>query len=243
MRFLPLASLLRFSRPLAFIFLLGGIMSAILLLVRTVAAFDDNPVQLSLNTTTPNIFPALHDMQAGWSDGYNGCPARTAWQTKLAAATPFELAANSQAPVLRYHEPSIAKRLMLLYLGASNDYQSNDYQSLAWMMFFAVGSWLLWQLLLDVTLATPFTFANARRLRNLGLLVLGLDLMQELAYLVVRALVPPFLVPGLAEPLGHYVRLNTETTLPGWEVGLMLLVIAAVYQRGVELSREAELVI
>ncbi|WP_345056128.1 DUF2975 domain-containing protein [Hymenobacter glaciei] len=120
---------------------------------------------------------------------------------------------------------------------------SNEYQSLAWGAFLAVGSWLLWQLLLDVTPATPFTFTNARRLRGLGLLVLGLDFAQELAYLAVRALVPPFRVPGLTEPLSHYVRLNTETTLPGWEVGLMLLVIAAVYQRGVELSREAELVI
>ena len=238
MRFLPLASLLRFSRPLAFIFLLGGILAAILLLVRTAAAFDNAPVQLSLNTTTPNIFSAMYDMQAGWSDGCNGRPELATLQATLAATTPFELSADPQAPVLRYHEPSAARRLALLYLGASN-----DYQSLAWVVFFGVGSWLLWQLLLDVTLATPFTFANAWRLRNLGLLVLGLDLAQELAYLVVRALVPPFRVPGLAEPLSHYVRLNTEITLPGWEVGLMLLVIAAVYQRGVELSREAELVI
>lgn len=238
MRFLPLASLLRFSRPLAFIFILGGGMAALLLLVRTVAAFDDSPVQLSLNTTTPNIFPALHDMQAGLFDGYHGRPNRELLPVQLAAATPFELAADPQAPVLRYHEPNATKRLVLLYLGASN-----NYQSLAWVVFFAVGSWLLWQLLRDVTLATPFTFANARRLRNLGLLMLGLDLAQELAYLAVRVLVPPFRVPGLPEPLSHYVRLNTETTLPGWEVGLMLLIIAAVYQRGVELSQEAELVI
>ena len=238
MRFLPLTSLLRFSRPLAFIFLLGGGLAAMLLLMRTVAAFEDGPVQLSLNTGTPNIFPALHDMQAGLFDGYYGRPARTSLPVMLAAHAPFELTTDPQAPVLRYHEPSAARRLALLYLGASN-----DYQSLAWVVFFGAGSWLLWQLLLDVTLATPFTLANARRLRNLGLLVLGLDLAQEMAYLVVRALVPPFWSPGLAEPLGHYVRLNTETTLPGWEVGLMLLVIAAVYQRGVELSREAELVI
>lgn len=238
MRFFPLSSLLRLSRPLAFIFMLGGGVAALLLLVRTVSALDEVRVQLTLNTTTPNLFSALHDMQAGWSDGYNGQPVRTASQVALVAATPFELAADPQAPVLRYHEPGVARRLALLFLGASN-----DYQSLAWVAFLGVGSWLLWQLLLDVTPATPFTFANAQRLRHLGVLVLALDLAQELAYLAVRALVPPFRVPGLAEPLSHYVRLNTETTLPGWEVGLMLLVIAAVFQRGVELSREAELVI
>lgn len=238
MRILPLASLLRVSRPLAFFFLLGGGFAAVLLLVHTASVFDGATVRLTLNTTTPNLFSALHDVQAGWSDGYNRRPARTAQLPQLAATARFEVAADPQAPVLRYHERSAGRRLALLYLGASN-----DYQSLAWVVFFAVGSWLLWQLLLDVTPATPFTFANARRLRGLGLLVLGLDFAQEVAYLTVRALVPPFRSPGLAEPLSHYVRLNTESTLPGWEVGLVLLVIAAVYQRGVELSREAELVI
>jgi hypothetical protein len=39
------------------------------------------------------------------------------------------------------------------------------------------------------------------------------------------------------------VLLNTDGTLPGWEAGFMLLIIAAVYQRGVEMSQEAELTI
>ena len=209
-----------------------------LLLVRTAVAFDNPALQLTLDTTTPNMFSAMHDMQAGWSDGYNYRPARTTRQPQLAAIATFEVMADPQATLLRYYEPSTGRRLALLYLGASS-----DYQSLAWVVFFGVGSWLLWQLLLDVTPTTPFTFANAQRLRGLGLLVLGLDFAQEMAYLAVRALVPPFRAAGLAEPLSHYVRLSTENTLPGWEVGLILLIIAAVYQRGVELSREAELVI
>ncbi len=240
MHIIPLDSLLRFVRPLAYIFVLVGGFEAVLLLGRTVVAFDNDPVQLTLSTTGPNIFPTLHAVQQGIVGGcnYGNGAIRTGQLSELAATTPFELATDAHSPVLRYHEPNTVKRVALLYLGASN-----DYQSLAWVVFFGVGSWLLWQLLLDVTPATPFTFANARRLRGLGLLVLGLDFAQELAYLAVRALVPPFRSPGLAEPLSHYVRLNTETTLPGWEVGLVLLVIAAVYQRGVELSREAELVI
>ncbi|GAA4042227.1 hypothetical protein GCM10022409_30270 [Hymenobacter glaciei] len=236
MRILPLASLLRFTRPLAYLLLLASGFEVILLLARTVAAFDSAPVELTLYTTDPNIFPTLHAIHAGLVG--DSRPSRTVQLYEPAVKSPFEIASNPQALVLRYHEPSAERRVALLYLGASN-----EYQSLAWGAFLAVGSWLLWQLLLDVTPATPFTFTNARRLRGLGLLVLGLDFAQELAYLAVRALVPPFRVPGLTEPLSHYVRLNTETTLPGWEVGLMLLVIAAVYQRGVELSREAELVI
>jgi hypothetical protein len=98
-------------------------------------------------------------------------------------------------------------------------------------------------MLQDVTPATPFTQANARRLRKLTLLVFGLHLWHYVAYWLVWALVPAYRVAALASPLSHYVRLNTDDLVPGVEVGFILLIIAAVYQRGVELSREAELVI
>jgi hypothetical protein len=111
------------------------------------------------------------------------------------------------------------------------------------MLFLACGSWLLLKLLQDVTPDTPFTLANAHRLRKLTLLVLGLYLWHYAAYLLVWALVPAYRVAQLAQPLSHYVRLNTDDLVPGIEVGFILFIIAAVYQRGVELSREAELVI
>ena len=107
----------------------------------------------------------------------------------------------------------------------------------------AVGSWQLWRLLLDVIPATPFTLANSRRLAKLALLVLSLGLTQTVSYVAIRALVPIFHVPGLVEPLSHYVHLNTENILPSYLVGIMLAVISAVYRRGVELSQEAELII
>lgn len=246
MAFLRLSFLLHLGRALVAFFVLAAGFAALLLLARSVdATTGDSDVRLVLDTNYPNMFTAIHAMETGLVAGgkanlgnNSGSSPQKNTQTVKAITTGFALTTDPQTPVLRYHEPSSWKRLALLHLRASN-----DYQSLAWVVFFAVGSWLLWRLLLDVRAATPFTFANAHRLRGLGLLVLGLNVGQELAYLAVRALVPSFRTPSLAEPLSHYVRLNTETSLPGWEVGLMLLIIAAVYQRGVELSREAELVI
>lgn len=227
-------------------FMLAAGFAALFLLARSFDGVTGSPeVRLVLDTHYPNMFTAIHAMEAGYTAGgeadLNGSTDSSLSKNTQAVkslTTGFALTTDPQTPVLRYHEPSVWKRLALLHLGASN-----DYQSLAWIVFFSVGSWLLWRLLLDVRPATPFAFANAHRLRGLGLLVLGLDLGQELAYLAVRVLVPAFRVPNLADPLSHYVQLNTETTLPGWETGFMLLIIAAVYQRGVELSREAELTI
>ena len=241
MAFLHFSNMLRVGLSLAALFVLGAFLISCVFIVRSFDSFaDKQEVSLTLDTNDPNLFSAIHAVKAGYEDGRDDkpLPRRYPLPKLQANVGSFELLADPQAPLLRYQEPNPWKRWTLLCLGASD-----QELSLAWVLYFALGSWLLLQLLLDVTPATPFTFANARRLRGLGLLVLGLDLVQEVAYLVVRALVPTFQTPGLAEPLSHYVRFSTETTLPGWEVGVLLLIIAAVYRRGVELSQEAELTI
>ncbi|AMJ64694.1 DUF2975 domain-containing protein [Hymenobacter sp. PAMC 26628] len=208
---------------------------------KTYEAATGNPeVRLALNTTSPNLFSAAHDMNAGFEDGAAGRPMRPERGPlpALSAAVGFELAADPHTPLLRYREPNPWKRVALLHLGAAD-----GLFSLSWLVFIGVGSWLLWHLLLDVTPETPFTRANARRLARLALLVLLLGQAQHLAYLALRALVPAFHTPGVAETLNHYVRLNTDDSLPGTWSGVMLAVIAVVYRRGVELSQEAELVI
>ena len=243
MTFLQLKPLLRVSRLLVVLFMAGASVAALILVVKTVDVATGKPeVRLVLNTTTPNLFPALHDFVSGLQDGKAGKPHRPErgpLPGLRAGTAGFEVVADPQAPLLRYEEANTWKRLALLFLGASD-----GYMSLAWVLFFGVGSWLLHQLLQDVKPAAPFTLANAHRLRSLGLWIIGpVYLGQALSYLALRALIPNFHTPGLAEPLSHYVRLNTESSLPGWEIGLMLLIIAAVYQHGVELSHEAELVI
>ena len=242
MRKSSLKFLFLWSRVVVGFFLLSAFVFSCQLVGLTLDALGgDTEVRICLDTQSPNLFSAAHSAKVGFEDGFNDKPHRPR-QPPLpgvqAAVASFELAADPQTPVLRYHEPNPWKRLALLLLGASN-----SLYSLAWILFLGVGSWQLWQLLLDVTPATPFTLANSRRLAKLALLVLSLSITQTISYLAVRALIPAFHAPGIAEPLSHYAQLSTENTIPGYLIGIMLAIIAAVYRRGVELSQEAELVI
>lgn len=144
MTFPHLSTMLRLGRPLVALFLFGASVAALLLLFKTVEATGGNPeVRLVMNTTSPNLFSALHGMKASFEDGQkadlSGGSAHRAERGPLPALrlgpAGFELVADPQAPLLRYAEPNPWKRLALLYLGASN-----DYQSLAWVLFLALAA-------------------------------------------------------------------------------------------------------
>jgi len=205
-----------------------------------VASAPATEVRLRLDTFRPNLFGFWHDTQAGFEDGQQGRAPREQ-RGPLPALPPsasFKLAADPHAPLLRYREASAGKRAGLLALGALD-----DSLSVPGLVFLGGCSWLLLGLLREVASGTPFTAANARRLGKLALLICGLNLWRYVAYALVWALVPAYHVAELARPLSHYVLLNTDELVPGFEVGFILLIIAAVYQRGVALSQEAELVI
>ncbi|MVN76608.1 DUF2975 domain-containing protein [Hymenobacter sp. HMF4947] len=232
---------LRIAQALMWLALLSAGVLTLELAGRTydVANAQEAEVRLRLDTFRPNLFRVWHDTQAGFEDGQQG-RARTQ-RGPLPALPPtagFELAADPHAPLLRYREPSAGKRAGLLALGALD-----DSLSVAGLVFLAGSSWLLLGLLREVASGRPFTAANGRRLLRLALLLFGLNLWHYVAYILVWALVPAYHVAELAQPLSHYVRLNTDELVPGFEVGFILLIIAAVYQQGVALSQEAELVI
>ncbi|WP_139255096.1 DUF2975 domain-containing protein [Hymenobacter psychrophilus] len=154
------------------------------------------------------------------------------------AIAPFQLVAETQVHWLQYTEPSPWKRLALYFLGAT------DYQiSLLKFVYYALGSWLLYRMLREATAATPFTAANARRLRYLSLLVIGFFFSHHLAYWLVRECIPLLYAPGMAQPLSHYVLLNTDRDSPGAITIVVLSIIAFIYRRGVELHQEAELTV
>ena len=227
---------------LAFLFSLGALFSVFGLAITTfLVASGDSEVSLMLDRDSPNVFSTVYEIRAGWAAAKQPQKPSANRQQLLVIgrdSARLELTPQTYAPLLRYVEHNAWKRVALLYLGALN-----GFISLAWVIYFCLSSWLITLLLLDVTPATPFTYGNARRLRSLGIMVLGINILQELGYFLVRELVPAFKAPGLDEPLSHYVRFSTETMMPGWEVGVIFLIIAAVYRRGVELSQEAELVI
>jgi hypothetical protein len=231
--------MLGFTRIMAIVFLVTGVTLGFMLLGQLVDVSANPEVDLQLDVTRPAHFRFWHDMEAGYQDGAAGRPKLEKLQAlHLAPGQLFELAADPTVPLLRYHEPSVPKRVALLALGALQ-----GTYSVPGLLFWVYGSWLLLKLLQDVTPQTPFTPANARRLAKLTVLVLGLNLWDHVAQFSLLGLVPAFRAAGLASSLNQYVLLNTNELVPGLPVGFMLLVIAAVYRRGVELSQEAELVI
>lgn len=236
---LPL--MLRMTRWLVLATLLATGILVMQLLAGAVAVGSQPEVRLQLQTDRPALFSFWHGMQQGYADGKAGQrrPEREVRPAlQLAAGRTFELAADPATPVLRYHEPSALRREALLLLGALP-----DGQSVAGLLLVGLGGWLLLQLLRDVTPAAPFTPANARRLYLLTLLVLALNLWDYVARVAVLLLVPAYRAPGVAAPLNQYVSLNSDEWVPGFLVGFILFIIAAVYQRGVVLSQEAELII
>lgn len=236
-----LAYTLRCAQVLMWVILIsaGGMTLGLAGRTYDVASTQETEVRLRLDTFRPNLFGFWHNTQAAFEDGQRGRPREQRGPlAALPPATGFELAADPHAPLLRYREPSAGKRAALLALGALD-----DSLSVAGLVFLGGFSWLLLGLLRDVASDTPFTAANGRRLLWLALLLFGLNPWQYVAYALVWSLVPAYRVAALARPLSHYVRLNTDELVPGFEVGFILLIIAAVYQRGVVLSQEAELVI
>jgi uncharacterized protein YjeT (DUF2065 family) len=238
MAYAYLPVVLRFTKALTWLFLIMAGVLTISLCLKMVEADSKPEVRLVLNTIRPSVFGAWQDTQTGFQDGLKGQQREERGPLPAVSAASFDVHADPHAQLLRYHEPSAWKRMTLQALGALD-----DSLSVAGLFFLGCGSWLLLKLLQDVTPDTPFTLANAQRLRKLTLLAFGLNLWHYVAYYLVWALVPAYRVAQLAYPLSHYVRLNTDDLVPGLAVGFVLFIIAAVYQRGVELSREAELVI
>ena len=234
--YLPLV--LRITKGLTGFFLVVAATLTLSLGFKIAEAASQPEVRLALDTRRPNMFEAWHEAQAGFLDGLRGQRRRERGPLSDVPTVGFDVQANPDAQLLRYREPSGSKRMVLQALGALD-----DSLSVAGLFFLSYGSWLLLKLLCDVTPATPFTLANAQRLRKLTLLIVGLNVWQYVAYLLVWALVPTYHTAALTYPLSHYVRLNTESLVPDLSAGFILAIITAVYQRGVELSREAELVI
>ncbi|WP_460677110.1 DUF2975 domain-containing protein [Hymenobacter coalescens] len=149
---------------------------------------------------------------------------------------------KSQQQRLVYREAHVGKRLALALLGYTNS--SLGRSSTALLLFSMFTGLLLYRILRDLSLDSPFTSVNAARIRWLGLLMIGLDVYNFLATVCLRALVPAFpLGDGSRDAVRRFAVLDPAGDLGSWKFGLVLLVVAAVYQRGVVLAEEAELTV
>ncbi|MDU0369470.1 DUF2975 domain-containing protein [Hymenobacter endophyticus] len=243
---------LRFTRVVVFLFLVGTAVNLFMSGYDTgyVAAHSRlkpaDTIMLQLDRNHPTRYPfdgAVRAFQNGWN--YERWQNRAISRPVFFSPDSVQASFNSQGfdvvvqrnrQVLRYQEPSFGKRLALLWLGAS----STTMSVVEALIMFGLAL-LLWQLLRDVTPATPFTLANARRLRTMMLLVVSWEIWQMLAHMLLLRLVPNFVADG--GTLVQYVVLHGDGHTPGALGIIMLTVIALVYRRGVELQQEAELTV
>ena len=147
---------------------------------------------------------------------------------------------KSQQQRLIYHEPSSTKRLALALLGVNNS--SLGRASLMLLLFAMLSGRLFYHMLQDMRHDTPFTAVNARRIRWLALLVLSLDAYEWVARKALQLLVPAFHY-GAGTVTPHIILDPNLGDWGSWKFGLVLLVVAIVYKRGVEMAHEAELTI
>lgn len=250
---------LQTMRRLLFVYLsVAGLMVMLLAVTSLIVFLSWGSLNVSQPATTveatvdfehPALFGPAHDflngVVEGWKDGAAGVerpqPERAAEPPQLSPTPPngtHELVPDKNRQLLRYQETSPWKRLLLLQLGMT----SEDI-SLGVVVYTLVSGVLLYRIMRDVKPKTPFTTANARRIRRLGILLIAADVYQQLVYVVLPLLVPPFREPSTGKLLSQYIVLTPRVEYGSWAVGLMLLVIAAVYQRGIELQQEAELTV
>ena len=98
--------------------------------------------------------------------------------------------------------------------------------------------WLLREVLRTVLAGEPFAPANSRRLRRIGWIVLALSAVGPLAdYLLSQALLERLTVDSL--PLSAALRIPRD----GFLVGLLFLVLSAIFQHGTELEDERSLTV
>lgn len=86
----------------------------------------------------------------------------------------------------------------------------------------------------DTTAKEPFRAVNATRIRNIGLLLIVSDLVRLLGYFIFGRMTTPYFAL-------HFERLMEVGS--GFWMGLLLLALAVVYRRGVEIYNENQLTI
>jgi Protein of unknown function (DUF2975) len=106
------------------------------------------------------------------------------------------------------------------------------------------GAWtflLLRQIFRTVQTESPFHPDNARRINTMGLLFLGQTLTEILLKMVLWSQTRPYF---RQIRLANNSYLSVDVDLDGpWLLGLILLALAQVYRRGIELQTENELTV
>lgn len=107
--------------------------------------------------------------------------------------------------------------------------------------------YLLRKIFTTLNITSPFSPSNVRRISAMGFILIGQDLLAFGAESVLRPLVKPYVTQLSATRLLQNLTFNTleiHLNIEGaWFLGLILLALAQVYRRGIELQTENELTV
>lgn len=181
--------------------------------------------------TEPGDVVTLNVRQAtvSWND-----PLLDAAEQRVAAGAPTQLVQRGSTASLVHLEPNPGRRLLLRLMNSQP-------QPVPYVMATLAFCVLLYLILRDIKPGVPFTAANVRRLRWLGMLLIACDLYKWTATWWMRDYLTQVAPAGTTNllPYTHF----SSSLVANWLIGLMLLIIAAGYQRGVELAEEADLTV
>ena len=155
-------------------------------------------------------------------------------EQRVAAGAPTQLPQRGTTASLMYQERSPGRRLLLRLMNSQPQPVPYVLATLAFCV-------LLYRILRDIRPGVPFTPANVRRLRWLGFLLIACDVYKWTATWWMQNYLTQVAPAGTANllPYTHF----GSSLVANWLIGLMLLIIAAGYQRGVELAEEADLTV
>ncbi len=106
---------------------------------------------------------------------------------------------------------------------------------------------LLRKIFRNLNAASPFNPVNVRRISAMGFILIAQDLLGFGTELTLRPLVKPFITQLSAVSSRKELNFNTfeiQLDIEGaWFLGLILLALAQVYRRGIDLQTEHELTV
>ena len=208
---------------LRYFFLLASIAGAVALCSYLYVGF------FAPSQTGEAVTLSVRQLNSKWAVSPLAAPTET--ERAVAAGQPAQYVQWGTTGGFVYRERNPATRLLLRLIESRP--QPVPYV-LATLLFCV----LVYRILRDIRPGVPFTAANVRRLRFLGLLLIGCDLYHwTISWWLghyLAAVGPAGLRP--TSPFGSSLVAN-------WLIGLMLLIVAAGYQRGVELAEDAELTV
>jgi len=158
----------------------------------------------------------------------------TVAEEEVAAGKPTQLVMHTQSGTLVLREPQASRRLLVRIINAEKG-------PLPLMLAGLLFSFIMAEILNDVKPGVPFSPANTRRLYWLAALFIGCEVYERAASWWMQQYLRSVTPAGMAGLMPNSEF--SSSLVSNWLVAAMLVVLAASYRRGVELTEDAELTV